>query len=39
MMLDEELKTVIYDTRDLYVHVVRHMNFFDITKLVYSINF
>ena len=39
MMLDEELRTAVYYIRELYVQLVHHMDFFNITKLVYSINF
>ena len=39
MMLDEELRTVVYGIKGLYVHVMHHVNFFNITRLVYSINF
>jgi hypothetical protein len=39
MMLDEEIKTAIYYIRKLWVQQMHHIGFFNITKLVYSINF
>ena len=39
MMLDEELRTVVDGIKGLYVQMMHHVNFFNITRLVYSINF
>ena len=39
MMLDEEVRTAVYYIKGLCMQLVHHMDFFNITKLVYSINF
>lgn len=39
MMLDEEVRSAVGTIKDLYVQGMHHIDFFNITKLVYSINF
>lgn len=39
MMLDEEIRSAVIIIRKLYMQLTHHIGFFDITRLVYSINF
>ena len=39
MMLDEEIRSAIYYVKEQVMQYKHHIGFFNITKLVYSINF
>ena len=39
MMLDEEIRSAVTIIETLYMQLVHYIGFFNITKLVYSINF